>query len=655
MAHILVLVNYRPGYVHTWSDKTYYTQLRVDPLQPTSVEELLQHLLGTNKDLVSLKELLIHRTEGNPFFAEESVRSLVETGVLIGEKRAYRPGLKIDEIRIPSTVQNVLADRIDRLPIDEKHLLQTAAVIGIIVPLPLLRAVAALAEDKLPGHLAHLQAAEFLHETKLFPHLEYTFRHALTNEVAYGALLRERRTTLHALIVNAIESLDAGNLQEKIEQLAHHAFCGELWDKAVIYLKKTGAKAVSLSSFRNAVLYFEKALEALRYLPRTNDNLRNAVDLRIDIRNALFILGDFRQGIQYLEEAKEAAVALNDQGRLGTVFNLMTAHCNLAGNSEQAVNYGEQALEHTKASEHLDLNIVANYFLGVAYHNLGEYDQAVGVLERALSLIGDRKYELFGTTGIVSVICRAWLVRGLAQLGKFSEAVPFGDEAIRTATESNHPYSIVYADYAVGVLSLIKGDFEKAITVLERGLKVCDTAEIPVQRPLVASCLGAAYASVGQFDKALQLLESAVKDTASMRRMAGQAMRVAWLSGAYMLSDRMDEAEAFARRGLELAAESKDRGTRAWLLGILGDLKARRAPLSVQQAEAHYEEALNLAQQLGMRPLQAHCRLGLGRVHAGLNDVAQARSELLEAVKLYRAMSMPFWLSRAETALGKLS
>jgi tetratricopeptide (TPR) repeat protein len=367
------------------------------------------------------------------------------------------------------------------------------------------------------------------------------------------------------------------------------------------------------------------------------------------------ILGDFRQGIQYLEEAKEAAVALNDQGRLGTVFNLMTAHCNLAGNSEQAVNYGEQALEHTKASEHLDLNIVANYFLGVAYHNLGEYDQAVGVLERALSLIGDRKYELFGTTGIVSVICRAWLVRGLAQLGKFSEAVPFGDEAIRTATESNHPYSIVYADYAVGVLSLIKGDFEKAITVLERGLKVCDTAEIPVQRPLVASCLGAAYASVGQFDKALQLLESAVKDTASMRRMAGQAMRVAWLSGAYMLSDRMDEAEAFARRGLELAAESKDRGTRAWLLGILGDLKARRAPLSVQQAEAHYEEALNLAQQLGMRPLQAHCRLGLGRVHAGLNDVAQARSELLEAVKLYRAMSMPFWLSRAETALGKLS
>ena len=149
MARILLLVDYRPEYSHRWGDKTYYTQLRVDPLQPTSAEELLQYLLGSNKDLVPLKELLIHRTEGNPFFAEESVRSLVETGVLVGEKGAYRPGLKIDEIRIPSTVQNVLADRIDRLPLEEKRLLQTAAVIGVIVPLRLLRAVAELPEDDL--------------------------------------------------------------------------------------------------------------------------------------------------------------------------------------------------------------------------------------------------------------------------------------------------------------------------------------------------------------------------------------------------------------------------------------------------------------------------------------------------------------------------
>jgi tetratricopeptide (TPR) repeat protein len=654
MARALLLVDYRPEYSHGWGDKSYYTQLRVDPLHPTSAEELLHYLLGSHEDLLPLKQLLIHRTEGNPFFAEESVRSLVETGFLVGEKGAYRPGLKIDEIRIPGTVQNVLADRIDRLPFEEKRLLQTAAAIGVIVPLTLLRAVAELPEDELHRYVSHLQTAEFLYETNLFPEVEYSFKHALTNEVAYGALLHERRMFLHARIVKALEEMTKNTSHDHLEKLAHHAFYGELWDKAVIYLKDAGARAVSLSSFRNAVFYFERALEALQHLPKTGENLRNAVDLQVDIRNALFILGDFQQGLKVLQEAKTVAEGLSDEGRLGTVFNLMTAHCNLAGNSEQAVNYAKQALEHTKASEHVDLNIVAHYFLGVACHNLGQYDHAVDVLERARSLIGNRKYERFGTTGSVYVVCRAWLVRGLAQLGNFSQAVGYADEAIQAALEINHPYSIVYAYYGAGVLYFIKGDFDRAIDVLERGLKVCDSAEIPVQRPLIASCLGAVYGFVGRLDEALQHLESAVKDTESMRRMAGQAMRVAWLSGAYMLANRMDEAETFARRGLELANESRDKGTQAWLLGILGDLSIRCNPLGTKEAEACYRQGLALAQELAMRPLQAHCHLGLANVHRKMTNSAIARSELLSAAELYRAMSMQFWLSKTESALGDL-
>jgi class 3 adenylate cyclase len=229
MTRILLLVDYRPEYSHSWGDKTYYTQLRVDPLPPTSAEELLQHLLGRNADLAPLKELLIRRTEGNPFFAEESVRSLVEAGVLVGEKGAYRPSLRIDEICIPSTVQSVVADRIDRLPIEEKHLLQMAAVIGVIVSSRLLRAVAELSEDEIQRYLVHLQEAEFLYETALFPELEYTFKHALTNEVAYGALIHERKVFLHAKIVTALENIVGSNLQDHIETISQHAYRGELW------------------------------------------------------------------------------------------------------------------------------------------------------------------------------------------------------------------------------------------------------------------------------------------------------------------------------------------------------------------------------------------------------------------------------------------
>ena len=197
-APLLLLVNYRPEYQHGWGSKTYYTQLRLDPLPPASASAFLQALLGDDPSLEPLKRLLIERTEGNPFFLEESVRTLVETGVLVGEPGAYRLVKPFDSLQVPATVQAVLAARIDRLPAEEKRLLQTAAVIGTEVPLPLLQAIAELPEAALHGALAHLQAAEFLYETRLFPDHEYTFKHALTHEVAYGSLLLERRRVLHA-------------------------------------------------------------------------------------------------------------------------------------------------------------------------------------------------------------------------------------------------------------------------------------------------------------------------------------------------------------------------------------------------------------------------------------------------------------------------
>jgi class 3 adenylate cyclase len=227
-ARLLLLVNYRPEYQHGWGNKTYYTQLRLDPLPTASAEELLQALLGDDPSLVPLTRLLIERTEGNPFFLEESVRALVETGVLVGARGAYRPLQPLDSLQVPTTVQAVLAARIDRLPPEEKRLLQTAAVIGTEVPFALLQAIGELSEEELRRALGHLQAAEFLYETSLFPELEYTFKHALTHEVAYGSLLQERRRTLHAGIVEASERLYADRLTEQVERLAQHAFRGEL-------------------------------------------------------------------------------------------------------------------------------------------------------------------------------------------------------------------------------------------------------------------------------------------------------------------------------------------------------------------------------------------------------------------------------------------
>ena len=363
-ARLLLLVNYRPEYQHGWGSKTYYTQLRLDPLPPASADEFLQALLGDDPSLAPLKQLLIARTEGNPFFLEESVRTLVETGVLVGEPGAYRLAQALPTIQVPATVQAVLAARIDRLPPEEKRLLQTAAVIGTEVPLPLLQAIADLPEAALHRGLAHLQAAEFLYETRLFPEPEYTFKHALTHEVAYNSLLLERRRGLHARLVEALEALAPERVAEQVERLAHHALRGEVWDKAVTYCQQAGARAYDRAAFREAVASFEQALQALAHLPEHGDTRVLAIELRLALGGSLSALGEYGRRLALLGEAEALARALDDRARLGRVLAEMAQVLRMTGDHDGAMAAGQQALELAAALGDSALQVQASHAPG---------------------------------------------------------------------------------------------------------------------------------------------------------------------------------------------------------------------------------------------------------------------------------------------------
>jgi predicted ATPase len=249
-AHVLLLANHRPEYAHGWSGKPYYRQLRIEPLPRENAEGLLDNVLGTDLSLAPLRRLLIERTERNPFFLEESVRTLVETGELAGERGAYRLLKPVGSLQVPASVQAILAARIDRLNLDDKRLLQIAAVIGKDVPWPLLEAVSSVPEGDLRTGLTRLQAAELLLEARLFPDLEYTFKHALTHDVAYESLLHDRRRALHAAVVTAVERLHAGRLDEHAEHLAYQSRRAEVWDKAAPYLLQARRKAFARSANR---------------------------------------------------------------------------------------------------------------------------------------------------------------------------------------------------------------------------------------------------------------------------------------------------------------------------------------------------------------------------------------------------------------------
>ncbi len=647
-ARVLLLVNYRPEYQHAWGRKTYYLQLRLDPLPPQNTEELLNALLGEDQTLEPLKRMLIERTEGNPFFLEESVRTLVETQVLVGERGTYRMAKAPDAWQIPATVQAVLAARIDRLPAEEKRLLQAAAVIGEDFPFALLQVIADLPDEALRRGLTHLQAAEFLYEASLFPDLAYTFKHGLTYQVAYGSLLQERRRALHGRILEAIERLYADRLAEQVERLAHHALRGEVWAKALRYLRQAGAKAEARSALREAVACFEQALGALPHLPEGRDTLEQTVDLRIDLPRVLYPLGELRRIFEYLQEAETLAQALDDQRRLGRVSASMAHYFRTAGNPDRAILPGQRALDIAETLGDFPLRIEANFHLGLAYHCLGDYRRALECFGRNVaSLQGELVRERFGLPALPSVTSRGYSGRCFAELGEFAEAIAPAGEAIRMAEAVDHPFSLIDAYFLAGSLYGRKGEFPKAIPLLERSLGMCQAWQILFLFPRIASALGHAYALAGRVAEALPLLEQAVERGASMRLVADQSIRVACLGEGYLLAGRPEDAIQSARRALDLSRNHKERGNEAWALRLLGEIAAHPDPPNVETAESHYRQALALAEELGLRPLVAHCHLGLGTLYRRTGNRAQAQDHLTTATAMYREMDMGFWLDKA--------
>jgi tetratricopeptide (TPR) repeat protein len=295
------------------------------------------------------------------------VRALVETGALIGERGVYRLARPVEHLTMPTTVQAILAARIDRLTPEVKRLLQTAAVVGKDVPMPLLLAIADAPEHEVRAELIHLQAAEFLYEARLFPDLEYTFKHALTHEVAYQGQLHERQRALHARITEAIERLWPERVAEQAERLAHHALRGELWEKAVAHLRRAGLRAMARGANREAITHLEQALGAVRHLPEGREATELIIDIHLDLRNALIPLEEWARIGEHLHEAEGLARTLGDPLRLGRIVTSMANQCLVRDDYDEAVRFGQEALSIARTLGDRSIEVVATSYLGMTH------------------------------------------------------------------------------------------------------------------------------------------------------------------------------------------------------------------------------------------------------------------------------------------------
>ena len=373
-----------------------------------------------------------------------------------------------------------------------------------------------------------------------------------------------------------------------------------------------------------------------------------AIDLRLDMRRLFAQLGEFERALCILSEAATLAEALGDRGRLAYISSYMADYLRVLRDYDRALAAGQHALDLGAALGDLSLEAMTYEHLGVIHYYLGNYDQAIDMLRRSVGSLKDKpQLKAISRANPDGVESRSRLVCCLADIGAFTEGARIAEEGVQMAEALNHPISLARAYLGMGTLHLLKGDLPQSIPLLERGRDVCDAWNLLNWRSLIASRLGYAYALYGRITEALPLLEQAVE-------RARHTDSLVYPAAAYLQAGRRGDASTLATRVLERSREGRERGTEAVVRWLFGDIAMHYNSPDIDQAKSHYQRALTLANELGMRPLQAHCHRGLGTLYSQVGQAKRARVELSASLQMYRDMEMVFWMPETEATLANV-
>jgi class 3 adenylate cyclase/predicted ATPase len=660
-ARLLLLVNYRPEYHHGWGSKTYYTQLRLDPLGRAEAGELLAALLGAGAaaGLGRLQGVILDKTEGNPFFIEEVVQTLAEEGVLRGERGSYRVEKVPAELHIPVTVQGLLTSRIDRLPAAEKELLQLLAVIGKEFRFGLVQRVADHPEEEVHGLLAGLQAREFIYEQPAFPEPEYTFKHALTQEVAYGSVLGARRRVLHGRTAQAIEEVFRYNLDTQYAELARHYSRTDNAAKAVEYLRLAGTQAVERGAYEEAVAQLSRGLELLPELPEGAEHEQQELLLQLALGWALLIT----KGVTApeVEHVYGRAAELCTRGAAGPqLWRALAGLCafyTVRADLQRARGLAEQLLESARPSGDAWGVFIGHYIVGITLFWQGELSAAREHLQQAFDLGGQLRQRLSALPYEAVerlVLSRAYRAHVLYQLGYPDQALRASRESVALAREIGRPFALTTALLHDGALHQFRGDVE---VVRERAEALIALATEHGFYQYVMSGLllrGCAFAAGGQIEAGIKELRGAL----DLLRGAGSEMGRPHFSGvlaeAYGKAGQPAQGLAVLEEAVECMNRTGQRLLEAELQRIKGDLLLAVSRDKEAEAEDCFRHAIDCARRQGAKSWQLRGALSLSRLWREQGKHEDARKLLAEIYGWFTEGFDTVDLKEAKTLLEEL-
>jgi class 3 adenylate cyclase/predicted ATPase len=627
-SRVLMLMNYRPEYRHEWGNKSYYTQLRLDPLGRESTEEVLAALLGNAVELAPLKRLVAEKTGGNPFFIEEMVQAMYDQGAILrnGEVKGARP---LAQLRLPPTVQGILASRIDRLGVEEKELLQTMAVMGRESSVALIRKIASYGDGELEQMLSALQAGEFIYEQPAFPDAEYAFKHALTQKVAYASILIERRKLLHESAGDAIESLYAGRLEECCEVLAHHYSCSANTWKAVRYLHLAGQQAMRRSAHSQGIDQFHSSLELLQTLPISSEHIEQEIVLQIDMGIAL----GQAKGYSSLEageafvRARELCQQFADTPRIVDVLWGLWYFYFARAEHQAARDIAEQCMAVARRLQKQALLVQASSILGGSQLLIGDLTASGESLEYTIrrydSQLHGRLALRYGQDPKVSALCPMALVYW--HLGYPDQAMESVHQGLNLARALSDRYCQTFAHGFVGWIHLYRGEARLAEESAEAAISLSIEHGFPLWLGWGKITKGRALAELGKPDDGIDLIYQGLGVLQSSESELQLTFFLALLAQTQQELGLTQQRLATLHNALKKVGKTGERYYEPELYRLRGELLLKSGDAHAAEVRTCYERALELAREQNAKSWELRATISLAR----LLDTQGRRDEAL--------------------------
>jgi len=654
-AQLLLILTYRPEFVHTWGGKSYHSQVNLMRLSNRETLAMASHILGTEVMGEDLEELILNKTEGIPFFVEEFMKSLKDLGMIEWRDSGYYLAKDIQEVAIPSTIQEVIMARVDSLPDGAKSVLQTGSAIGREFSCELIKRVTGISTPEMTPHLSVLRDSELLYERGIFPKSTYIFRHSLTQEVAYDSLLMKRKQEIHERIGQAIEELYPDRLEEFYEMLAHHYLKSDNTEKAYQYMKLSGDKATQNYSNWEAFRFYKEAVNLLITMPDTDDNKRRGVELRLLMAIPMMTLGYPEDSLKILQEGERFSKELADDKSLAKFYCNMGLYYVFKGDPLRGINYAENAFNGAEKIQDIELMAPIGFELCTSYLSRGDFLKITEVAPKVIALLEKTKIESvsFGRGEVIYSTLLSSYGYAMGCLGNFQEGQALCEKGLRYALEIDDLNCLVSAETFYGWIFADKGDGENAVEHFQNAIRYCDETQN-------ISMLGPDLAGAGWGYYLMEELETSRKHAERAIRVQSDAEIPYFLSVPYWVlaaihldSGELEKARGYAEKAVELSQKHSEK----WMEGnseiLLGKILGGMDPPLSNKAEEHILQGIRILNELKIKPYLSQGYLCLGELYADRGQKDKAVEALKKAEAMYHDMGMDYWLYRTQSILKK--